>query len=345
MADKELIAGKKKEKRDFFNSKPVIFLMSLFFSLVIWTVVSMYETPETNRVFQDVKVQMALSDTVPGMMNMSLFGTTEFYCDVTVNGKSYLVNDTAFTADKITVKPKLEDIRTPGVYEVELSAQLSNASGELSVVNIEPKSITVYFDTAVEKEFDLTLVGADNYTLADNCIIDSMTLQPSAVVAVGPSLEMNYIREINAIVAFSEPIAATMQHPVVLEFVSDGKAINYTTVKEQESLYLDVQVSVKKTYDMKIDFVNAPEGIDVESLFTYSFVNYDKKLTLYVPTESDALMNSNTITVGRIDMSSIALTPIQTLQVDRYNRSIFYDVLPESLDVEFTINTGCGFAT
>ncbi len=339
MADKELIAGGKKEKNDIFSSKPVIFLISLFFSLAIWCVVSIYETPETNRVFQDVKVQMNLADTVPGLLDLSVFGTNEFYCDVTVNGKSYLVNDTTFTADKIIVKPKLEDIRTPGVYEVELTAQLSNSSADLSVVSVEPKYITVYFDQAVEKEFQLTLVGADEYSVADDCIIDSMTLRPATVLAIGPSLEMNYIREIRANVAFSEPISVTTQHPVSLEFVADGKNISYTTIKEQESIYLDVQVSMKKTYETKIDFVNAPKGLALDQFMTCTLNDYGKTLTLYVPTESESLMSATSITVGRIDMSSVTLADSQTLTVERYNRSIFYDVLPETFDVNITMNT------
>ncbi len=339
MADKELIAGGKKEKNDIFSSKPVIFLISLFFSLAIWCVVSMYETPETNRVFQDVKVQMNLSDTVPGLLDLTVFGTNEFYCDVTVNGKSYLVNDTSFTSDKIIVKPKLEDIRTPGVYEVELTAQLSNSSADLSVVTIEPKYITVYFDTAIEKEFNLILVGADDYTVADNCVIDSMTLRPSTVLAIGPSLEMNYIREIKANVSFGEPISVTTQQPVSLEFVADGKNITYTTIREMESIYLDVQVSMEKTYQAKIDFVNAPTGLDLDSILSYSLNGIGNTLTLWVPTESEALMSSDSITVGRIDMSAVTLTASQSLTAERYNRSIFYDVLPESVDVSIEMNT------
>ncbi len=338
MADKELIAGGKKEKNDFFSSKPVIFLISLFFSLAIWCVVSMYETPETNRIFQDVKVQMNLTDTVPGLLDLTVFGTNEFYCDVTVNGKSYLVNDTSFTSDKIIVKPKLEDIRTPGVYEVELTAQLINSSADLTVVAVEPKYITVYFDSAVEKEFQLILDGADDYSVAENCIIDSMTLRPSTVLAIGPSLEMNYIREIRANVSFSEPISVTTHHPVSLEFVADGKNINYTTIKEQENIYLDVQVSVEKTYQTKIDFVNAPKGLDLEKLISYSLNDYGKTLTLYVPTESEALMSANSITVGRVDMASVSLSSMQTVTAERYNRSIFYDVLPETFDVTLTMN-------
>lgn len=339
MADKELIAGGKKEKNDIFSSKPVIFLISLFFSLAIWCVVSMYETPETNRVFQDVKVQMNLTDTVPGLLDMSVFGTNEFYCDVTVNGKSYVVNDTTFTSDKIIVKPKLEDIRSPGVYEVELTAQLINSSADLSIISVEPKYITVYFDNSVEKEFELILVGADSYTVAENCKIDSMILRPATVLAVGPSLEMNYIREIRANVAFSEPISSTTQHPVSLEFVADGKTISHTTIKEQESIYLDVHVSVEKTYTAKIDFVNAPEGLDLDSLISCSMVDFGKELTLYVPTESETLMSADTITVGRLDMSSVALSSRQTLTAERYNRSIFYDVLPDTFDVVLTMNT------
>lgn len=339
MADKELIAGKKNDKKDFFSSKPVIFLISLFFSLAIWCVVSMYETPETDRIFQDVKVQMNLNDSVPGLMNMIIFGNNEFYCDITVNGKSYLVNDSSFTSDKIIVKPKLEDIRTPGIYEVELTAQLINSSADLSIISIQPQFITVYFDTPVEKEFDLTLIGADDYTLADNCVIESMKLRPATVLAVGPSMEMNYIREIKAVASFSEPVSESTQHPVTLEFVADGKAINYTTIKDEENIYLDVQVSVFKTFDIKIDILNAPAGLDIENIIDYSLPDMGKTISLYVPTESTSLLSSEAITIGRIDMSAFALKNKQTLSVERYNRSIFYDVLSDNFDADFTLNT------
>ncbi len=339
MAEHELITEKKAQKKDLFNSKPVIFLVSLFCSLAIWCVVSMYETPETDRVFQDVKVQMNLTDTVPGLLNMSVFGTNEFYCDVTVNGKSYLVNDTTFTSDKIIVKPKLEEVRSPGVYEVELVAQLVNSSAELAVVSVEPQFITVYFDTLTEKSYSLSLVGAEEYTVAEDCLVESMTLRPSSVTVSGPSLEMETLKEIKAIVAFDEPISRTTQYSVDIEFVSEGKNINYAQIAEIDELHLDVQVSVEKTYRMEVDFVNAPEGLDLDALIDYNFVDYNNELTLYVPTESETLMTSQVITVGRINMSAIGYKSYQTLSAERYNRNIFYEVLPGMLDVAVTLNT------
>ncbi|MBR6781328.1 MAG: hypothetical protein IKM24_09980, partial [Clostridia bacterium] len=134
-------------------------------------------------------------------------------------------------------------------------------------------------------------------------------------------------------------LCVTTQFPVEIEFVTDGKTVNYCQIAEREELYLDVQVSVQKTYKMEIDFVNAPEGIDINALIDYNFVDYDNELTLYVPTESEALMTSDTITVGRINMSEIAFKQYQTLSVERYNRNIFYDILPGMLDVYFTVNT------
>ena len=339
MADYELIAGRKHDKRDVLSNRPVLFFFSLFVAILVWGVISMYETSETNRLFQDVKVQMALTDTVPGDLNMSVFGPSEFYCDVTVSGNSYLVNDTSFTSDKITVKPKLNEVHTPGIHEVELEATIVNGSGEISIVSVEPQFISVYFDTTVEKEMNVTLIGADEYTVAENCKIESMTLRPSSVVVSGPSLEMNNIREVRGTVAFTEPISKTVQQPVAIELVTDGKTINYSIVKEAESLYLDVQVSALRTFKMVVDFVDVPESFDVESLITYTFVDYNDILTLYVPTESEALMTSDSITVGRIDMSDFALTQWQTLPVERYNRSIFYDVLPDKMDVSFTMQT------
>lgn len=336
----EFIAGKKNGKRDLFNNKLFVFFASLCCSLVIWCVISIYETPETTRVFQDVKVQMSLADTVPGAADMSVFGTNEFYCDVTVKGKSYLVNDTSFNADKIIIRPKLEDIRSPGVYEVQLDARLLNASNELSVVSVEPERITVYFDKKVEKNFTLIPVIDENYTMAENCKLDSMKMSKTEVTVAGPSLEMSQISEVRALAAFTEPISRTVNHPVTFEYLTDGAAVTYSSVvAAQNEIYLDVQVSMKKTFRMTVDVLNIPSGIKVEDILSYTFADYDGNITLSVPTESETLMNSDSVCVGRIDISDFDFTKKQTLQVERYNRSVFYDVLPEKIDVIFTLDT------
>ncbi len=344
MASVEYIAGRKKNGNELFNNKIFIFFLSFLFAVVIWCVISMYETPETERVFQDVKVQMSLADTVPGSLEMSVFGTNEFYCDVTVVGKGYLVTDSTFTSDKIKVKPELDAVREPGVYEVRLSAQLTNASGDLSVVSVEPAYVTVYFDKTLQRSFQIIPEIDTDYLLAQDCTVDSMEMSKDYIIVSGPSLEMNRLKDVKAHVGFVDTLQKSVHQPCTFEFVTaDGIPLTYSTVlTSQEDIYLDVQISKEKSFEMIVDIVNVPVGLKAESILSYyidDFAFRNSTVTLNIPTADESLMAADRISIGQIDFAALAFTENQTVQVDCYDRDIFMNVLPETIPVNVYLDT------
>lgn len=336
MAEQEFIAGRKKAgNSNFFNNKLFIFGISLLCALIIWSVVSMYETQEKERVFQDVKVQMTLTDTTPGTKGMTMFGGSEFYCDVTVKGKSYLVNDTLFTSDKIIIKPELEDIREPGVYDVHLKAQLVNAASDLSIVSVSPEYVTVYFDTTAEKEFPLLNNISADYETAAGCTVVSAEINRKTVTLVGPSLEMSTIKEVRASVEFEDTVSKTIQLPCKIDMFADGKVIEYATVKENEKdIHLDMRVVMEKTYTMTVEFINRPADLAV----TYEF-DYDETIDLVVPTEDENLMNTDSICVATVDFSRLRLLREQELTLAITEDALFTEILPDTLAVIFYMET------
>lgn len=344
MASVEYIAGRKKNGNDLFNNKIFIFLLSFACAVLIWCVISMYETPETERVFQDVKVQMGLTDTVPGSLDMSVFGNNEFYCDVTVVGKSYLVTDSTFTSDKIKVKPELSMVREPGVYEVRLTASLTNASNDLSVVSIEPAYVTVYFDKTLQRSYQIKSEIDNDYLLAQQCTVESMEMSKDYIIVSGPSLEMNKLKEVKAHVSFTDTLQKSVHQPCTFEFITtDGLPLTYSTVlTSQDELYLDVRISKEKSFEMIVDVVNLPAGLQLDQILDYTIDGYafrDNEVVLNIPTADDSLMAADRISIGQLDFAALDFTGQQQIEISCYERDIFWDVLPETITVSVYLDT------
>lgn len=344
MISVEYIAGRKKNTNSLFNNKIFIFLLSLIIAIVVWCVISMYETPETERVFPNVKVQMSLTDTVPGSLEMSVFGNNEFYCDVTVSGKSYVVTDSTFTSDKIRVRPDLDAVREPGVYEVRLSAQMTNATGDVSVVSVEPAYVTVYFDKTIQKSYMISSEIDPDYLVAHDCTVEKMEMSKDYIIVSGPSLEMNKLKEVKAHITFVDTLQKSVHQPCAFEFItSDGLPLTYSSViTPQEDIYLDVQISKEKTYEMIIDVVNVPTGLHIDELIQYTINDFsfrNNMITLHVPTEDESLMAAERISVGQIDFADLQFVSQQTVEMEGYKRDIFTDVLPETLSVTVYLDT------
>ena len=76
--------GKKFSVSGLFENNKVIFVLSLVIAIICWAFVSMYETPETERLIQNVKVQLTGTNELNEEYGLSVFDNSEFTVDVTV---------------------------------------------------------------------------------------------------------------------------------------------------------------------------------------------------------------------------------------------------------------------
>ena len=97
-----------------FDNNWFVLAFSLFIAVILWCGVSMFQTTEVEKEFVNIKVQLNYEGSLPANNNMRIFGDPDAYIDVTVKGKSYLVNDENF-ADNITATVSFASVTSAGI--------------------------------------------------------------------------------------------------------------------------------------------------------------------------------------------------------------------------------------
>ena len=290
------------------NNK-VVFVFSLIFAFIFWVFVSMSQTTETERVFTDVKISINIDESsLAAQNNLELFGTADFYADVTVKGFSYLVNASEFTASNIYVSASTSSVSTAGTYDLPVSASITGFSGDVQIVSVSTKSVKVTFDEKVTKEFALVeeIEEGDNYSLADGLIRENPRLSTETISISGPSKEISKITAVKAYVKLDKVLSATesIEAELIAETSSGAADLSRLTFEISEPVYVTIPICKVGTYDTAVEFFGTPQAYRSEGI-KYSV--YPSKIDISVQTGigETQIDEDNRIVVGTIDFSKI----------------------------------------
>ena len=85
-------AKKRKSLNSLVYNNKVVMLISLVLAFGIWIWVAIEKSPVVEATISSVPVQINMENSVPAQLNLQTFGQTEFYVDVTVSGKRFIVS-------------------------------------------------------------------------------------------------------------------------------------------------------------------------------------------------------------------------------------------------------------
>lgn len=283
-----------------------VMALSLLLAFIFWCIVSMSQTNEVEKTFQNISVRLSMEGSYPANNDLKIYGGTEYYVDVTVKGKSYLVNDASF-ADRIVVTPSFSSVSAAGSYNLPLSASIEGYSESDAVItNLSKNSVSVYFDEEVEKSYDLTieLLEGEEYALKEGFTADTPTLSEPQCTLVGPALEMSKIVEVKAVATLTGEISESQVLQATVVPVGAAEGIDFANVRpkdESKIYYITLPVSFSADYTPTVSFTNAPAAYadGVEYTVSPEIVN------LSVSTGDTQLIASKEINVGNIDFSQL----------------------------------------
>ena len=311
MAEKNEKGKAGKRFAELMENRTFVFVLSLLIALVAWILVSMSQTNEIEKTFTGVKVLVNVEGSLPANNNLKIFGDEEFFADVTVKGKSYLVNDSSFQ-DKLSVTAALSAVNAAGTYSLPLTATIEGYSvNDASVVRMSKTSVSVYFDEESERTFDLTeeLVQGEQFVLPEGYNLENARLSADSVTLVGPALEMSKIASVKAVVKLDKEITGTesFQAEIVPVGNTENTSFRYVTVKDETPVYITVPVSFTSEYTPVVTFTGMPkdlrEGGSAAESFSYT-VSPDR-VRVSVPTGDQELIDAQELTVGSIDFSQL----------------------------------------
>ncbi len=286
------------------SNNKVVFVFSLILAVVFWCIISMSETTESERVFQDVIVKINLDGSLAQNNNLEVFGQSEFKVNVTVKGLSYIVNDSGFGADDVNVTASCSGVMEPGIHKLPLSVSLNgNYAGNVEIVNVSASDVTVSFDKRETKTFRIQeeIVELEGYSVGENITKENPLLSSENIVITGPSLVLGRIKTVKARIELDSELTQKLTVPAEIIAESSSGTIIDLSECTIEGEPVNVIIPVKKlgTFKTAVEFTNVPPAY--RDGLNYS-VN-PAAIDVRVDVNSDA--TEEAVVVGSIDFSEL----------------------------------------
>ncbi|MCL2512876.1 MAG: hypothetical protein FWF08_03150 [Oscillospiraceae bacterium] len=294
--------------KNLLADNKAVFFISLLAAFSLWIWVSVYASPEAERIVANVKVNIDIDEkSIPAQMGLQIFGNKEFDANVTVTGPKYLISETALSAADIIIVPQYNTVTGPGGTRVQLTAALVNENRNIKLVSLSPATISLYFDTEKEAEFTIVPdIVPDIENIAEiGFISENPVLSASSVTVKGAASEVAKISKVSARVIVDEILGSTQSYPAELIPVDkNGNEVEYTDLElSVASVAVTIPIKKKMQLPATVDFINSPIKYLTEPLpFTVSPVTAN--IAVLPETAADLLDFS----AGSVDFANIDST-------------------------------------
>lgn len=283
-----------------YNNK-IMMLISLVLAFGIWIWVAIEKSPVVETTISSVPVKIDLENSVPAQLNLQTFGQTEFYVDVTISGKRFVVS--TVKPEDITVVAQTNYVDSAGTKSLQLKASVNN-SKDFEITGLSQNYIDVYFDTYKEAEFAVTprIIAPNDQTVVDGCILGSVVFSQNTVVVNGPSAEVNKVTGVVAETTLSAPLSATTTtQPEIKLLTEDDETLSNIQIDTGDTaITMTMPVLKKVVLPTTVTFKNAPAGYLNDNVpVTVS----PSKVEAAVPVEK--INEITSISVGTVDFAEL----------------------------------------
>ncbi|MBQ4645167.1 MAG: hypothetical protein IJB72_05375 [Clostridia bacterium] len=317
--NKENSGTKKLSLSALIADNRVVFAFSLVVAVVFWCFISMSQTTEIEKEFKDIKVSINIDESLPNSNGLEIFGTKEFFVDVTVKGLSYLVNDSSFSAENIIVSASCSNVTAAGTHVLQLVPSLKGAAAGIEIVNISESSIKVYFDERVTKTFALVedVEELEGYSLEEGLIRENATLNVESLDISGPAQEIAKITSVKAHAVLSEKISSTVQLNAEILFESSSRTLDASmfTIENDQQVTIRIPVVQIGTFKTAVDFIGMPKDY-ITSGIEYTVNPAEIDLSVVTDIGNNQINDSNEYLIGIINFNQINNTRNRIVLVD-----------------------------
>ncbi|NCC86869.1 MAG: hypothetical protein EOM05_03235 [Clostridia bacterium] len=275
---------------------------SIVMALIIWIAVTLNKSPEVERTVKNVKVEIDTS--VPEQLGYEVFGDDEYFVDVTVKGKRYLVGDNVLSANDIKVTAVTTNVDGAGKHSLSLKATAKDSTSDYTITSKSLDYIDVYFDVSKKIEMEVTpdIVLSDKLLYSDEYISDTALLSTEKVTITGPATEINKIKNVFAKVNIEEPLKATQTFSAEL-FITDeyGEIPKYLEVTPNlDTLTVTIPVYKITQLPVSVEFNNSPTAYLQNILGVTA-----NPSTIRIAAPEDVIANMTSVSVGVVDFNNI----------------------------------------
>ena len=286
-------------------NKRFLLIFSFVISFILWMWVAIEQSPEVQKVITNVPVSIKYENSVPEKLGLQIFGQSDFYVDITVTGKKYIVS--SLTADDFTVVANTNNADSIGKKMLKLHVEEKEANSDFTITSYSENEIEVFFDRYQELELPITV---NVNTSLDNIVPDEHKLGeavPSVdrLIISGPSTIISQIETMNANVSVDEVLTQTTTLDADIVLLSkDGTVVDSSLLKLNESnITITLPVLKIVTLPTAVEFKNAPAYYTNKPI---SYSVYPSTVQAAVPV--DLVETTKYYVVDVIDFSRISNT-------------------------------------
>ena len=175
-----------------------LLIASFIISFVLWVWVAIEQSPEVQRVINNVPVSIKYENSVPEKLGLQIFGKSDFTIDITVTGKKYIVS--SLKPEDFSVIANTNNADSSGKKILKINVKAKEENSDFYITSYSDSEIEVFFDRFKEVEIPINVnveTSLDDIVPENHKIGDAVSSVDTLIVS-GPTTIVNQIDSLNA---------------------------------------------------------------------------------------------------------------------------------------------------
>lgn len=279
-----------------------LLIASFIISFVLWVWVAIEQSPEVQRVINNVPVSIKYENSVPEKLGLQIFGKSDFTIDITVTGKKYIVS--SLKPEDFSVIANTNNADSSGKKILKINVKAKEENSDFYITSYSDSEIEVFFDRFKEVEIPINVnvaTSLDDIVPENHKIGDAVSSVDTLIVS-GPTTIVNQIDSLNANISVDDVLTKTTTKQAKIIALSKENSVVDTTMVNFSENNVTVTLPVLKivTLPTVVEFKNIPSYYANHSI---SYKVYPSSVKAAIPV--DLVESTKAYVVDTIDFSNI----------------------------------------
>lgn len=279
-----------------------LLIASFIISFVLWVWVAIEQSPEVQRVINNVPVSIKYENSVPEKLGLQIFGKSDFTIDITVTGKKYIVS--SLKPEDFSVIANTNNADSSGKKILKINVKAKEENSDFYITSCSDSEIEVFFDRYKEVEIpiNVNVETSLNSVVPENHIIGDAVSSVDTLIVSGPTTIVNQIESLNANISIDDVLTQTTTKQASIVALSKENSVVDTTLVDFSDNNVTVTLPVLKivTLPTTVEFKNIPSYYANHPI---SYKVYPSSVKAAVPV--DLVESTKAYVVDTIDFSDI----------------------------------------
>lgn len=306
-----------------FEKNSFLKVIAIVIALVLWLYVSMFINTQIPRDITGVLVEIDPNATA--LQNFNLipidFGTPTI--NVNIYGDRSDVSN--LKREDFTALVDLSSVTGAGKYDLSIDVAAIEQSLNMEITSIKPETITVEFDSKMDKTLEVTPSEEfDTITVSDEYIKGEYQVSPQEIKVSGPSKEIEKIASVDVDITSDLPTnivdSYTIMGDIVLRDALGNELDSDLIVKTKEAT-VTIPVQKIKTVELAVEFTDLPYYI-IPDTIKYEL---SQKEIRVVGEKNDIEKLPDTVTIDFMSLNKLDLDTVKEIPLELPSGIIDYD--------------------